>query len=165
MDPLYKLAVVLHVLAAITWIGGVLFMGMVAIPAARKLAPEHSRAVVGGVGRRFRPIGWGCLAILVITGTYMVWSWGATWTNLFDLSFFSLGPQYRALGYKLLAVFLMLCVSAYHDWRLGPRASAAEHGSPEAERMRKMAARLGRITGILVIVIAILAVFVARPWT
>lgn len=166
MDPLYKISVVLHVLAAIVWIGGVLFMGAVAIPAAKQLSPKESSLIIGAVGFRFRPIGWTCLALLVLTGSYMTWSWGATWGNLFDLSFFQKGAQYRALGYKLIAVTLMIGVSAYHDWYLGPRsASAISADSAEAATMRKLAGRLGRATGILVLVIAILAVFVARPWS
>lgn len=166
MDPLYKIAVVLHVLSAIVWIGGVLFMGAVAIPAAKQLAPKDSTTIIGAVGWRFRPIGWVCLTLLVLTGSFMAWAWGATWSNLFDLSFFQKGAQYRALGYKLIAVILMIAVSAYHDWYLGPRSASPDihAGSPEAAKMRKLAGLLGRATGILVLIIAILAVFVARPW-
>lgn len=164
MPALYKWAVALHVLAAITWVGGVLFMGMVAVPAGKKLPPPERRLVIAAVGQRFRPIGWSCLTILILTGSYMAWSWGARASNLLDLSFFSLGAQHRALGYKLLSVLVMLGVSGYHDWYIGPRSTEIPLGSPEAEQMRKTAGRLGRITGILVLLIAVLAVFVARPW-
>ena len=166
MDPLYKISVVIHVLSAITWVGGVLSMGAVAIPAARQLPPAQRSAIIGAIGWRFRPIGWTCLALLVLTGSYMAWSWGATWANLFDLSFFQRGAQYRTLGYKLIAVTLMLAVSGYHDWFLGPQSAAPDIAadSPEAALMRKRAGRLGRATGILVLVISVLAVFVARPW-
>lgn len=167
MVPLYKIAVVIHVLSAIIWIGGVLFMGAVAIPAAKKLSPKESSIIIGAVGLRFRPIGWVCLTLLVLTGGYMASAWGATWSNFFDLSFFQKGVQYRALGYKLIAVTLMIAVSGYHDWYLGPRSASLRTSADasEAARMRKLAGRLGRITGILVLIIAILAIFVARPWS
>jgi uncharacterized membrane protein len=163
VTPLYKIAVAVHVLSAIIWVGGVLFMGMVAVPAARRLQPRIRRAVTTRLGMAFRPVGWTCLALLVVTGTYMMTSWGATWQNVFDLSFFQ-APHTRLLGYKLVAVIVMLGLSGVHDWHLGPKASETEEGSDEAERYRKIASWMGRLTGILVIVIAVLAVFVARPW-
>ncbi len=163
MTPLYKIAVAIHVLSAIIWIGGVLFMGMVAVPAARRLKPDLRRSVTTRLGLAFRPVGWICLTLLVVTGTYMAHAWGATWQNVFDLSFFE-APHTRLLGYKLVAVTVMLGVSFAHDWFIGPQATEAEPGSEKAERYRKLAGWMGRITGILVIVIAILAIFVARPW-
>lgn len=163
MTPLYKISVTLHVLSAIIWIGGVLFMGMVAVPAARRLDPKVRRAVTTRLGHAFRPVGWSCLGVLVLTGSYMAYSWGATFENIFNLSFFGAGHT-RLLGYKLLAVTAMLAVSGVHDWYIGPQATEVEPGTDEAERLRKIAGWLGRVTGILVIVIAILAIFVARPW-
>jgi copper resistance protein D len=163
MSPLYKIAVVIHVLSAVIWVGGVLFMGLVAVPAARKLAPKTRRAVTTRLGFAFRPVGWVCLTLLVVTGTYMMYSWGASWENVLDLSFFG-AAHTRLLGYKLIAVIVMLSVSFAHDWYLGPRAAEAEHGSEQAETFRRVAGWLGRITGLLVLVIVFLAVFVARPW-
>ncbi|QDG50170.1 DUF4149 domain-containing protein [Persicimonas caeni] len=163
MTPLYKISLVLHVLSAVIWVGGVLFMGMVAVPAARKLEPRLRRAVTSRLGHAFRPVGWLCLTVLVVTGSYMAYSWGATVENVLNLSFFEANHT-RLLGYKLLAVIAMLVVSGVHDWYLGPKATEVGYGSAEAERLRKVAGWLGRVTGILVIVIVCLAVFVARPW-
>ncbi|MFW5968093.1 MAG: CopD family protein [Persicimonas sp.] len=160
---MYNAVVVLHVVAAIIWIGGVLFMGLVAVPAARGLEPRLRRLVTTRLGMAFRPVGWVCLVVLLTTGTYMAINWGATWQNVFDLSFFD-APHTRMLGYKLLAVLAMLGVSFWHDWVIGPRAVEAEPGTEEAERYRRLAGWLGRVTGVLVLVIAVLAVFVARPW-
>lgn len=163
MTVLYKIAVTLHVLAAIIWVGGVLFMGLAAVPAARRLEPKLRREVTTRLGLAFRPVGWICLTTLVVTGTYMAASWGASWQNVLDLSFFD-APHTRLLGYKLLAVLAMLGVSFVHDWFVGPRSAKAQAGTKEAERLRKLAGILGRITGTLVVVIVILAVFIARPW-
>lgn len=163
MTPLYKVTVAVHVLAAIIWIGGVLFMGLVAVPAARRLDAATRREVTTRLGMAFRPVGWICLATLVGTGIYMAASWGATWQNVFDLSFFE-AAHTRLLGYKLLAVLAMIGVSFVHDWYLGPKSARVAPGTAQAERYRKWASWLGRITGVLVIVIAVLAVFVARPW-
>ncbi len=159
---MYSVAVTVHVLAAITWVGGVLFMGMVALPAARGLDESTRALVTSRVGLRFRTVGWSCLTLLVLTGAYMAHAWGATWNNVLDLTFFHTART-RLLGYKLMAVATMLVVSGVHDWYIGPRASGVEPGTAQAERLRRAAKWLGMVTGILVLVIAVLAVFVARP--
>lgn len=162
MMSLYSIAVTVHVLAAITWVGGVLFMGMVALPSARRFDEATHRQVTSVVGLRFRAVGWSCLALLVLTGAYMAHAWGATWTNVFNLTFFD-STHTRLLGYKLLAVAVMLVVSGVHDWYIGPRATRAQPHTAQAERLRRAAKWLGMVTGLLVLVIAVLAVFVARP--
>ncbi len=158
--PLYQLIITLHVLSAIVWVGGVVFVAAVAVPIARRMDGEARRWLLGEVGRRFRAIGWAALGVLVATGSYMLMHWGATWANLLDGSFFA-SPHTRPLAYKLVLVALMLVVSGIHDWWLGPRATGA--GS-EDETMRRWAGWLGRTTGVLSIGIVVLAVFVARPW-
>lgn len=82
---------------------------------------------------------------------------------MLNLSFFE-AKHTRLLGYKLIAVTIMLAVSGVHDWHLGPKATELAYGSEKAEQYRKIAGWLGRVTGILVILIVCLAVFVARPW-
>ena len=162
-DLLYRVAVMVHVLGAVVWVGGVLFMGMVAVPAAKKLDDELRRKLLDDLGRRFRPIGWTALGLLVASGIYLMWHWGATVATVLDLSFFE-HDHTRKLGYKLLLVVAMLVVSGLHDFWLGPRATREGRTPQEMERDRKLAGWLGRTTGILVILIVVLAVLVARPW-
>lgn len=163
MPFLYKIAVVIHVFSAVIWAGGVLFIALVGVPSLGKLAPDLKRQMLIEMGNRFRTVGWTCLTLLVITGSYMTYLWGATWSNLLDLSFFEHGHS-RVLGRKLILVALMLVVSAVHDWWLGPRSARMEMSDEEKERARQLASYLGRITGLLVIGIVFLAVSVARRW-
>lgn len=160
----YAYLVTLHVLAGVTWAGGVLFMGLAAVPVARKLPPELRRAVVTALGERARAVGWIALVVLVVTGVFLMRAWGATWASVLDGSFFAAGPRNQTLGWKLLAVTAMLAVTALHDWWLGPRHSRTEPGTPEAERYRLAASWMGRITGILVLVILMFAIRIARNW-
>jgi uncharacterized membrane protein len=160
MDP-YRLLVVLHVLGAVTWVGGVLFMGLVAVPVARRLAPDLRHRITVDVGRQARTVGWIALAVVLATGIAMANAWGADWATVFDGSFFAYTPRNRLLGWKLLLVAAMLVVTGFHDWVLGPRHAHA----PGDERARKLASRLGRVTGLLVIAIVVLAVYVARAWS
>jgi copper resistance protein D len=163
MALLFKIALVVHVLSAIIWVGGVLFIAMVGVPSLNALKPELKRRLLIDMGRRFRTIGWSCLALLVLTGSFMMWTWGATWSNVLDLSFFAHGHT-ALLGKKLLLVLVMLVTTGVHDWWLGPKSARQGSNAPSRERDRKLASFLGRLTGILVIAIVLLAVFVARPW-
>lgn len=159
---LYQISVLIHVLSAVVWVGGVMFMGVVAVPSAKKLDDGLRRRLLDDIGRRFRPIAWTSLTLLIITGGYLMYHWGATIGNLVDLSFFEHGHG-RPLGYKLLVVVPMLVVTAAHDFWLGPRATDEGRTDDEIERDRKWAAWLGRATGMLALVVVILALFVARP--
>ncbi len=161
MSWLYDLAVVVHVLSATIWVGGVVFMGAVAVPMARKMSTVDRQEVTKRLGFAFRPVGWIALALLVLTGIYMSHAWGASFQNVLNLEFFT-APHLRLLGFKILAVSIMMLVSGIHDWFIGPR-SALVPDSHKAEQMRRIASWLGRITGLLVIIIVVLAVFVARP--
>ncbi len=162
-ELIYRISVIIHVLSAVVWVGGVLFMGMVAVPAAKKLDDSLRRKLLDDLGRRFRPIGWSALGLLVATGIYLMWHWGARVETVIDLSFFE-HDHTRNLGYKLVLVVAMLVVSGLHDFWLGPRATREGRSAEEIAGDRKWAGILGRITGILVILIVVLAVFVARPW-
>lgn len=163
-ELLYRIAIIIHVLAAVLWVGGVLFMGMIAVPTVKKLNDEAlRRRILDAMGRRFRPVGWTALGLLVATGVYLMWHWGATVGTVLDLSFFE-HDHGRKLGYKLLLVIPMLAISAVHDFWLGPKATDPDRRAEDIERDRRWAGILGRITGVLVILIVVLAIFVARPW-
>lgn len=161
-STVYQIVLVFHVLAAVVWVGGLVFMAAVVVPVARRRPDDQRRILLDEAGRQFRAVGWSALTVSVATGSYMLYHWGATWASLLDLSFFR-GPHTRILGYKLLLVALMLAVSALHDWWLGPRATAADDPD-EAERLRTLSSWLGRTTGLLAIGVVLLAIFVARPW-
>ena len=66
------IAITLHVLAVIVWIGG-MFLGVVAVrPALAELEmPARARLFAGIVGR-FLPWAWGAVAVLLLSGFYMV---------------------------------------------------------------------------------------------
>jgi uncharacterized membrane protein len=54
----------LHVAAAITWIGGMLFIALVVVPVTRGLEDVAlRRRLVQATGRRFRVVGWLALGV------------------------------------------------------------------------------------------------------
>ncbi|HPV77375.1 MAG TPA: hypothetical protein PLX31_20905, partial [Gemmatimonadaceae bacterium] len=65
MRTLYFTLVTLHILAAVTWIGGVLFIALVGAPALRTVEPPSLRtALWEAIGLRFRTVGWGAVILL-----------------------------------------------------------------------------------------------------
>lgn len=129
-----------HVLAAITWIGGSLFVALVLVPVARRLEDPRLRArLVQETGRRFRAVAWVALALLVLTGVGHLWLHPG----------FLASPRLRV---KLALVALALVLSALHDFVLGPRAGAP--GADPALRVR--ATRVARLNVLVALAIVAL---------
>ena len=150
--------VTVHVLAAIVWLGGMLFFALIA-PILRDIPDDAFRAkLFDQLGRRFRTVGWVCIGTLVVTGVGQLhvrgW-WGA---EFLGASAFWTTQVGIALGWKLSFVGFMVVVQAVHDFWLGPRAGAATPGSDDAKALRKRAAWLARgnaLAGLLLIYFAV----------
>jgi len=165
MRALYLLSVWLHILAAATWIGGMIFVAVVLIPVTRR--PEvHSVAssLVHWTGVRFRLVGWICLGLLILSGVFNLagrgFRWADLWTGRVWTSSFG-----QTLGIKLILVALILLASALHDFVIGPRATALWQENPasqEALRLRRRAGWLGRINLLLALGVTALGVMLVR---
>jgi len=131
-----------HVLAAVTWLGGMLFLALVLVPATRRLENPGVRAqLMHLTGVRFRTVGWIALALLVATGIGNLLVYPA---------FLSKG----SLHLKLALVLLALGLSVVHDFVLGPRA-----GAPGADpAIRTWSTRVARINVLAVLVIVALGI-------
>lgn len=160
----YEFAVIVHVFAAVVWVGGVLFIGAIAIPASRSLPEEQRRKTISLLTRPFRIVGWIALLTLLGTGLYLIWIWGARPGNLVDGTFFDT-PRAWILGVKIALVTLMILVSGLHDWYIGPKAAElAEEQNENARPWRIAAGLLGGLTGLLSLCIVLCAIVIARPW-
>ncbi len=63
----------IHLIAATTLMGGLVFSQFVLNPAAQQDSPDpKSKEVVRLAGRRFRTLAWVCLIILILTGSYQM---------------------------------------------------------------------------------------------
>lgn len=157
-------SVLLHVLAALLWLGGMFFLGVVGAPVLRGVEPPELRQrLFHLLGERFRGVGWAAIAVLVATGLTNLWARGLLrWEGVLGDAAFWATPFGRALALKLLAVTTMLVVSAVHDFALGPAAGRAAAGTPEALALRRRAALLARWNALLGLVVVGAAVFLAR---
>ena len=163
MRNLYLLNVTVHVLAALLWVGGMLFLGLVGAPVLRRVEPPSLRArLFGDLGRAFRPVGWGAIGVLLLTGALNLWFAGVLHGGRLASAAFWSVPYGRTLAWKLVAVAAMLAGSAVHDFVLGPRAGRLDAGSPAAVRARSRAAWLARINVAVALVVVVAAVRLAR---
>lgn len=163
MSGLYYLNVTVHLLAALLWLGGMFFLAAVGAPVLRRVEPPALRArLFRKLGEGFRMVGWISIGVLLVTGVGNLHFRGLVDTEiLFSAAFWS-GAYGRALFWKLVAVVVMVGVSALHDFWLGPRAGRLEPGSPAAERTRRRAAWLARANALIGIALVYAAVRLAR---
>lgn len=165
MHMLYLLSVWLHILTAMLWLGGMLFLVLVLLPIVRQ--PEY-RQVAGELfhraGVRFRWIGWVGFGLLILTGSFNLVYRGITWSTLGTALFWQ-GPFGSTLAWKLSLVTIVILASAYHDFYVGPRATTAWQADPtstQARSLRKQASWFGRINLLLALMIVLLAVALVR---
>jgi putative copper resistance protein D len=129
-----------HLLAVVTWVGGMLFIALVLVPITRRLEDAALRTrLVQDTGRRFRAIGWIALALIVATGL----------ANLALRPELLGAPRFHA---KAGLVLLALALAAVHDVVLGPRAGRP--GADPSARVR--ASWVARVNVLVALVIVAL---------
>lgn len=154
---LYALNVFVHVTATVIWAGGMIFLGPIAAPALRKVEPPTVRSqIFQSIGARFRPVGWACLLLLVVTG---VLNLAFLRVNLSGLLASGFG---HVLLTKLALVAVVLVLSALHDFVWGPRAFALGPEHPDGQRARRRAILVARINTVLALAIIFLGVGLRR---
>ena len=132
-------------MAAITWIGGMLFVALVMVPVMRREDPALRARLFHVTGVRFRTIGWIALGVLVVTGL------GNIWLNPYLL-------RLPRLHWKLGLVAVALVLAVLHDFVLGPRA-----GRPgAAPSVRARASWIARANVLVVLVIVLLGLSLLR---
>ena len=165
MRSLYLASVVVHILAATLWAGGMLFLVFVLVPMLRTPAlRERAIELLTAMGLRFRSVGWASLLALVITGFINAAFRAPSPVALADAAWWA-APFGRQLAEKLGLVAVILVLSAVHDFWIGPRASAlmiSHPGSPQTLRWRRAANWMGRLNLLLAIAVIALAVGLVR---
>ncbi|HUE75745.1 MAG TPA: CopD family protein [Chloroflexota bacterium] len=163
---MYHVSVFVHIVAAMVWIGGMLFLALAIVPVTRHLPAVQRSALLGAIGRRFRTIGWISLALLIVTGIVSTSFRGVAWESV--LSGAILGSWFgQVLAIKLVLVAATLAMSAAHDFVVGPasvRVSARqdEAAHREAASLRRLASWMGRLNALIALLIVALAVILVR---
>lgn len=147
---LYIFSVWVHLLAAMLWLGGMLFLIFVLVPALRGESGELRGRLVDTVGLRFRTVGWICLLLLLLSGSANILLRGYSLTGTLLIA-------------KLALFGVILVLSFIHDFVIGPRATRAmASGSEDAEKLRRLSAIIGRINTLLALAVVALAIKLVR---
>jgi uncharacterized membrane protein len=166
----YQASVFIHVVSAAIWVGGMFFLALVVVPVARRLPPAERGALLDALGRRFRAVGWVCIALLIATGSVNSAYRGVRLESIASGRLFA-DQVGRLLAAKLALVAVMLALSVAHDFVVGPASVRALAGAagPMAERggaLRRRASWLARLNTLLALLVIALAVALVRglPW-
>ncbi|MBI3740201.1 MAG: CopD family protein [Chloroflexi bacterium] len=144
----------IHLVAAVVWVGGILFLAMI-VPFLRRLNLPNSAPMLRALGIRFRDISWVAVGVLVVTGI----------GNLYFL--YAFDDLLRFLGahsiliWKLVSVAAMIAIKALHDFFVGPRAAQIPPDVGFKSRWWQAARFLGNanvVLGLIVLYLAMLLV-------
>ena len=149
---LLQIALILHILAAMFWIGGMLFLVLVLVPFLKTIPdPAKKLEIYDIVGRKFSMWGWISIVILVVTGPVILYSLhGVVPFDLLKPATYR-GAFGTILGFKLIFVLMVIIISAVHDFYIGP---AAVH----RQSLSAAARWVGRVNFLLALIILVLAV-------
>lgn len=146
----------LHLVAAVAFIGGLVFLQLVAKPVLQGLGPETQRdELLRRLGRKFRTLAWICLLTLILTGAYQLLHESGsvrietTWGVVLMIKLFVF-----ALAFGLMLI---------HDFILDPYAlPAAKTGKPSSSHPGTMRATLLQQA---VLVLSLCVLFIASYLT
>lgn len=152
--------IVLHVFAAVTWIGGMVFLSLVLAPLvrSRQAAPEFM-ALFRSAALKFRLVAWLAIGVLLTTGPILLAQRGMPLTNP--------SAWTPLVHVKLGLVTLLLVLTFLHDLVLGPRVSHAS-AIPESSRtpwqqtVVRTSRWLPRLALFVSLVVLVAAVVLAR---
>ena len=138
---------IVHLLAAIVWVGGTVALVFVSVPLAQRLEGPARGAMLRELGRRWRPIGWSALGIAIATG-----AWIAGIEHAFDTT----PTRFDVvLAVKGGLVGLLVAGAYLHDYVLGPGlARQIREGKPQS--LRPILVRIGRLNLAVTVVLPIL---------
>jgi putative copper resistance protein D len=104
----------LHIVAAVAWIGGMIFLSLVLVPEFRRAGLVGERLVIfRAVARRFRALVWLAMALLIGSGVILLGQRGLVFTKPSSWP----GP----FQVKLVLVAGLVGLTLSHDLFLGPR--------------------------------------------
>ncbi|MBI4297454.1 MAG: CopD family protein [Chloroflexi bacterium] len=164
---MYQLAVYIHLLAAVVWLGGMLFLAVVLVPVTRSIQhpPGTGARILGAAARRFRIVAWVAILTLGVTGLWLLLQRGVSLSAIFT----GAGWFIQVLRLKTGLFLAIVVLSALHDFILGPQLARrleelgrSASSDPHVLRKRKMVSWLARVNLALTLGAVALAVLLLR---
>ena len=116
--PVWALALTfwLHLLATVAWIGCIISISILILPAAGKiLKPADHLALIEAMQKRLEPIAWFCMSLLLLTGLFQMS------VNPHYDGFLSTSTQWSlAILVKHILGIFMVVASAIQTWEVIP---------------------------------------------
>ena len=142
------IAVALHVLAALIWVGGLFFILLILRPASIRIEPPQRFRLFAKVFSRYFPWVWGAIALLLITGYWMLFS------RLGGFAEAGLHVHVmQALGIAMMLIFAQLYHTPYKRFRAAVEEENWAKTNYQANRMRR-AIRWNLLLGLIVFIVA-----------
>jgi len=145
----------LHVLAAMSWIGGMIFLSLVVAPLFRRAGLSGERLqLFRDIARRFRVLVWVAVSLLITTGVVLIVQRG--------LPIGDVAAWPRPLQVKLTLVVCLVGLSLWHDLTLAARtASIPQSSATGPAPVDRRAGMLARFVPRLALLFALAVVYAA----
>lgn len=114
MRGVYLASVWLHILAAMTWVGGMVVFVAAVMPYFRLRADADKAAFLDWFGPRFRLVSWIAFSILIVTGSFNLWARGVGISDLLRAAWWTT-PFGRVFAVKLTLVIAAIAISSTHE--------------------------------------------------
>ena len=140
-----SIAIALHVIAIVIWVGGMFFAHQVMRPAAVKtlVAPQRLQLWVAGFNRFF-PWVWLCIAVVLVTGFWMFFQ-------------FPVKPLFfhimMGLGIVMILMFLHVFFAPYNKLKQAVAEERWEDGGKALNQIRILVG-INTLIGIITILVA-----------
>ena len=108
-----SIALAVHIISAIVWVGGMFFAVMVLRLAAGELDPPIRAPLWGRTFSKFFPWVWTSAALLLLSGYYMIF---AVWGNLSNMPVH--GHLMHGIGWIMIVIYLHLWFAPYKRFKL-----------------------------------------------
>jgi len=148
MQYAFSLAIALHVLAAVIWVGGMFYAYMAMRPAAMLLEPPQRLPLWSNTFARFFPWVWATIIILPVSGLWLVDRMGGLAV---------VGPYVHimlALAVVMIAIFLFVYFSPYRGLRTAVSARDFPAAGKQLARIRRLVG-INLILGLTTIAVAV----------
>lgn len=143
----------LHMLATITWIGSIVSVSLLFLPAAKQtLKPVDQLALMDAMQKRLEPVAWFSIGLLLMTGLFQLSA------NPHYNGFLSTSGQWSiAILTKHILVVIMVVVSATQTWEVLPaiRRVLMRRDKAKAEELATLQKRETRLIQVNVILSAL----------
>jgi uncharacterized membrane protein len=143
--PVWALALIfwLHMLATVAWIGSIISISILFLPAAQKvLKPADQLALIDAMQKRLEPIAWFSLMLLIATGLFQLSA------NPHYDGFLSTSGQWSiSILVKHILVGIMVVVSAVQTWEVLPsiRRTLLKKNKASPEELKNLQQRETRL--------------------